>query len=909
MDDTGKDWDAVNSLLEGALSQPVGAREEFVRRHAPTRSLAERALELLAHDESNALTPTNVAGDLEAMLRETRESASLVGLTIGPFELTREIARGGMGQVFEARRTTGDFEQTVAIKLLPGHRLDEEARLRFAIERRILAGLQHPNIAQLIDGGTLDDGMPYIVMEYVDGVSIDRYCREHALSNRAIIEMILKVCSAVQLAHRNLVVHRDIKPGNVLVNASGTPKLLDFGIAKMLDAGEEDGAERTRTGVRLLTPAYASPEQILGQEITTAVDVYALGLLTYKLLTGCLPYRAEPTDTHSMEKEILSSSPELPSEALSRSDPDDGSSRPPDWRRQQARALKGDLDNILLMALRKEPERRYTNVAALADDLQRHLDKRPIEARGDSLTYRLGLLIKRHPVALPASALALLLALGATSVFTWMLAQERDQALAAEARATRTAEFTASLLGNTSSFEAGDRMVPVTELLDTARQRVEAELAEQPRVALPLRMALGEALFSWSQYEQAVEEARAALTLAEAGASAHEQAMALDLLARITHDIGDRDEALDLSRRSFELLRETENSDARAQTLLNMALMLNESGHRLDALPVFAETETAMRDLQGEAHPDLAWLFNNWGWGLHALGRYDEAMARYNTALALLDHPDASSFDRALTLSNQAGLFLDTGRPGVAADQWRESLQLLQATFGEDGHAGVARGHNLLAIALTEIGHLDEAVAQSSQSATLIERMMGSDHRWLAQTLSTRAGLWIELDDLIKAEADIDRAARILEGHSGTDDEDYGGILLLRGRLALERGNLSVAEGELRRARQLIKPVAAIERTPIDALEWLLARVLALQGRAEGAELARSVVARMTQRLESSDWRLRLKRAALLLPPFNPAPSPEQIAESRALVAELAEAHGARAPRLQALSKALAGRP
>ncbi len=661
--------------------------------------------------------------------------------------------------------------------------------------------------------------------------------------------------------------------------------------------------------MRLLTPAYASPEQILGQEITTAVDVYALGLLTYKLLTGHLPYRADPTNAHSMEKEILSSSPESPSDALSSRDRMDEGARPPEWRRQQARALKGDLDTILLMALRKEPERRYANVAAFADDLRRHLDNRPIEARGDSLTYRLGLLLKRHPVALPASALALLLALGASAGFTWVLAKERDQALAAEARATRTAEFTASLLGNTSAHEAGDRLVPVTELLDTARQRVGEELAEQPRIALPLRMALGEALFSWGQYEQAIEEARVALALADAGGTISEQAMALDLQARITHDLGDHNEALSLSRRSFELLRETENSDARAQTLLNMALMLNESGHRLDALPVFAETEAAMRNLQGEAHPDLAWLFNNWGWGLHALGRYDEAMTRYDTALALLDHPEASPFDRALTLSNQAGLFLDTGQPDAAADQWRESLQLLQATFGEDGHPGVARGHNLLAVALAELGRLDDALAQSSQSAALIQRLMGSEHHWLAQTLSTRAGLWIELGDLGKAEEDIDEAARILAAHSGTDTENYGGILLLRGRLGLERGELSVAEGELRRARDLIQPVAALERTPIDALEWQLARVLALQGRAEGGELARSVIARMADRLAAADWRLRIKRTALSLPPFNPAPSLAQVAAGRTLLSELSERYGAQAPRLVELSDALAGLP
>ncbi|MEE4329319.1 MAG: serine/threonine-protein kinase, partial [Wenzhouxiangella sp.] len=436
MSDTGKHWQEVNDLLEQALEQPENARDDFVHRAAAGRpAIIEQVLRLLAHDRGDALAPTHLSAGIESMIRDLGGSDSLIGLAIGPFVLTREIARGGMGQVFEARRQDDDFEQTVAIKLLPGHRLDDEARLRFAAERRILAGLKHPNIAQLIDGGTLEDGLPYIVMEYVDGVSIDEYCRSQDLSNRAIIELMLQVCSAVQLAHRNLIVHRDIKPGNVLVDASGTPKLLDFGIAKMLDPGEDETGERTRTGLRLLTPAYASPEQIEGREITTAVDVYALGLLTYKLLTDRLPYRAEPTDAHSMEQQILSAPPDAPSHALRSRDSIGDSTRPPEWRRQQYRALKGDLDRILLMALRKEPERRYANVAALAEDLQRHLDKRPISARPDSLSYRLGLLLRRHPVGVPVSALALILALGAGMAFTWMLAEERDQALAAEARA------------------------------------------------------------------------------------------------------------------------------------------------------------------------------------------------------------------------------------------------------------------------------------------------------------------------------------------------------------------------------------------------------------------------------------------------------------------------------------------
>ena len=906
MNDSETIWQQVNELLERALEQPEGAREDFVRTTASGKpEIVAQVLELLSHGRGDPLDTAHVAAGIESMIQDLGGNDSLIGLSIGPFVVTREIARGGMGQVFEAKRRNDDFEQTVAVKLLPGHRLDDEARLRFAVERRILAGLRHPNIAQLIDGGTLEDGMPYIVMEYVDGVDIDEYCRKQGLSNRAILKLILQVCSAVQHAHRNLIVHRDIKPSNVLIDDTGTPKLLDFGIAKMLDSDEDETGERTRTGVRLLTPAYASPEQIEGREVTTAVDVYALGLLTYKLLTDRLPYRAEPTDSHSMEQQILSAPPDAPSNALRSRESISDSSRPPEWRRQQCRALKGDLDTILLMALRKEPERRYANVAALAEDLQRHLDKRPIQARADSLSYRLGLLFKRHPVGVPVSALALIAALGAGTAFTWILAEERDQALAAEARALQTARFTASLLD--FNVQRGDgNLVPVTELLDNASRRVAEELAEQPRSALPLHMALGEAYSGWGRFEDAMKQAEAALRLAEDEGLVQEQAMALDLLSRNRFNLGEPEEALRLSRLAFDLIRETASPEDRASMAQNLALMLNEAGRRLDAVPIFAEAEAAMRAKEGEMHDDLPWLLNNYGWCLHALGRYDEALPRYDEALALLEGLDWD-FERALTLSNRAGLFFDTGRLDKALSGWEGALTILQEMYGEDGgdSPGVSRGHRLVATALTELGRLDDALDHSNRAVILTERTLGPEHPWMASAHSVRAQLQLALGDLDAAQRDIETAAAVIESSRGTEHLAYATIHLLRGRLALEEGLLEDAASALVKARAIAGPVADIERTPIDQVEWLLARVLAMQGQAEGPELARSVIERMGERLDESDWRLRIKQAAIQLPPFNLSPDSARLDHAHSMVAEVSELIGENAPRVRELRNAI----
>lgn len=906
MNDSTSRWQRINAILEQVLDQPAEQRERLVRDACgDDPALIAEILELLRHDLDETAIRGRMRSAMDELVRDMGERASLIGTRIGPFVLTREIARGGMGQVFEARREDDDFEQTVAIKILPGHRLSDEARLRFAAERRILAGLNHPNIAQLIDGGTLDDGMPYIVMEYVDGVRIDRYCREQKLSNPAIIELVLKVCDAVQLAHRKLVVHRDIKPANILVDRNGIPKLLDFGIAKLVDVDGDASGEQTRTGMRLLTPAYASPEQLQGGDITTAVDVYALGLLSYVLLTHRLPYAADPTDSRTLERQILSAPPEAPSDALVSRDSLVAEGESPDWPRRQRRAVRGEIDTILLTALRKEPERRYANVAAFADDLQRHLDKRPIRARADSLAYRLGLLLKRHPVAVPASALTVVLALGAGMVFTWMLAEQRDQALAAEARAVHTAQFAASLFSSTSAQNNSDRLVPVTELLDTASQRVAEELAEQPLVALRLHLALGEAYMSWGQYQDGIERAEAALRLAETAGLVRDQGMALDLLARLRHDLGEPDEALRLTRQAFEFIRQAGDSSERTRLLLNMALALNEAGHRLDAVPVFAEAEAAMRDQEGDAHPDLAWLLNNYGWCLHALGRYNEAMQRYDASLAMLDGLELP-FDRALTLSNRAGLLHDLGRPQAALGDWQEALSLLQGMFGEEGHAGVARGHNLLSLGLTDSGRLEEALEHSNRAVAMNTQLLGAEHRWLAYTLNQRAAVQLERGDLGAAEADIEASARIIEAQRGLEHLDNAQIDLLRGQLALERGQIDEAVAALTRSRQLAKPLADVERTPIDRIEWSLAVALEEENPGAGLALAGEVIDRLSARFDEGDWRLRIKRAAIDLPPFNREPTAEQKRRAAALVDELSERVGSKAPRVRELGQALA---
>ncbi len=356
-------WDEVRDLFHEASELPLDRREALLAAADP--QVRQEVLSLLsAHDEPGPFLEQSVW-----QLIDSHQADRLAGATIGPYRIERQLGHGGMGTVFLATRDTEEFEQRVAIKLVRG---GEALVQRFRKERQILAALEHPNIARLIDGGTTNDGLPYLVMEYVEGTPIDEYCRNRSLSER--LRLFLDLCSAVQYAHQSLIIHRDIKPANILVSADGTPKLLDFGIARL--ASRETNPEAV--GTRIMTPEYASPEQLQGRVVTTATDVYSLGLLLFELLTGQKPFAAETRM------------------------PDSEAPRPSSV--SKVRALRGDLDDIILAALENEPVRRYGSVEKFADDLRRHLSGHPITARRATLGYRAAKFIRRNLLAVGAAA-------------------------------------------------------------------------------------------------------------------------------------------------------------------------------------------------------------------------------------------------------------------------------------------------------------------------------------------------------------------------------------------------------------------------------------------------------------------------------------------------------------------------
>jgi eukaryotic-like serine/threonine-protein kinase len=439
---TPGEWASVKELFEEALGRAVSERAGFVRdRAGGDEAVAREVLSLLeAHED---------AGDFLGSPTSTRADPggprSPLPKRVGPYEVLRELGSGGMGTVYLAEQVGPDYRRPVAVKVIRHGFSSALFVRRFQNERRILAGLTHPNIAALLDGGTTEDGLPYFAMEYVAGTPLNEYCDAHRFSTAQRLILFRTICAAVQYAHQSLVVHRDLKPGNILVTPDGVPKLLDFGLAKFLEPGPDAGPEETATEFRIFTPVYASPEQVKGETITTASDVYSLGALLYVLLTGKRPYRVATRATDELARAVIEQDPTRPSFAV-RADGEsaerEGEEAPTPARvaalrettpERLSRALAGDLDTIVLKAMHKDPQRRYASAEQLSEDLRRHLEGRPVKARPDSRSYRLGKFVRRHRAGVAAAILVILAVVGGIAATLW----EARRAAEKEALAVR----------------------------------------------------------------------------------------------------------------------------------------------------------------------------------------------------------------------------------------------------------------------------------------------------------------------------------------------------------------------------------------------------------------------------------------------------------------------------------------
>ena len=716
-------WQAVVALFERASVLADGdARVEFVRGASDGDQELERRVLAMLRADTGGGRRLEAAIEAGAVALCAAVGPGRVGQRVGPYRLVRLLGEGGMSSVYEAVRDDAQYEQRVALKLVRAGMATETVLERLRNERQILAKLDHPNIAALHDGGTTDDGLPYFVMEYVDGVPLLAYCSQGDLSLARRLALFCTVCEAVEHAHRHLVVHRDLKPSNIFVSQDGIPKLLDFGIARILD-DRERSAEVTAGVLRFFTPGYASPEQVRGERVTTASDVYSLGVVLYELLTG--------------ERPTTRDDPALPS------------SRNPAWRRR----IRGDLDNITLKALRPEPAQRYGSALDLARDVRRHLDALPVAARSGTLGYRAAKFARRHRVGVAATLAVLATGIVAGALLLRQVAVTRDERDKAQA----VSAMLVDLFEVADPAQAHGDSVTVVDLLDHGAERVES-LADQPELQATLLRTLGDLYDKAGQLDRAGQAfERSAALYGEAAPL--ERAAALHGLGRIYAKRGQLARAETLFREALttRLERLPEKTAEVASTLNALALSVHEQGRHEEAEPLYRRALAADLASVGEADLHTQRVRGNLALLLLDRGDFAGAEQVFRDVLASIGgHRGASEtrMDVAEYLEGIGMTLTAQGRPAEAIEVLEQAVELRVRLVGRD-HFLAARSLDHLGAALLAVGRLDAADAAIEESLAVRLARLDAGHPEIASSYRTRGKLLAARGKLAEARADL----------------------------------------------------------------------------------------------------------------------------------------------------------
>jgi eukaryotic-like serine/threonine-protein kinase len=716
---TPERWQQIKVILDEALEQEGSERAGFIAAACQGDEDLRREVESLAasEDEIGDFIETPV---FRIRLDEVEPLA--MGERIGPWKIVREIGRGGMGAVYLAERADQELEQRVAIKVVRRGMDTDEIVRRFRSERQILAYLNHPDIARLFDAGTTGDGRPYFVMEYVEGRPIDEFCADGKLSVRERLELFQRVCGAIHFAHQNLIVHRDLKPGNILVTADGDPKLLDFGIAKLLDPAQEAFA-LTRTDLRPMTPDYASPEQVRGEPITTASDVYSLGVLLYLLLTGRRPYQPT-TDPQALADAICKTDPVRPSSMIARSDEVQGEARL--LRRQVA----GDLDNIVLMAMRKEPQRRYASVDQLSNDIGRHLEGLPVIARKDTLGYRTRKFVGRHKVGVTLAAAVLLLIMG-FSIAVTLLWQRSERS---RERAQAVSGFLVDLFSAPDPKRSHGEAITVRDMLDQGTRKMDRSFTTQPEVRADLMNTMGRAYLSLGAWDKAKPLFEVALDLHRKTLQRDDPRVIDDThdLATALHGMGKNADAEPLVREALRLQRQRGNTRniEYARGLTNLAAILEEKGDLDRAQDLYEKALAIKRTLPQVGDQDVAVSLNDLGKLAQNRGNLPIAEAYYRESCEIRrrlagGRPDP---DVALCLNNLASLLQERGDLPSAEAAYRDALALRRRLYSDGPNPKVASTLNNIGFLLQARGDLADAEKHYREALSIADQTLGRDH-------------------------------------------------------------------------------------------------------------------------------------------------------------------------------------
>ena len=832
-------WQRIQAVFGEVVDAGPAERAAWLAESCRDDTELRRSVEaLLASDQKTEDPLKNAIGAAAESLLEAHQDR-LLGTRIEPYRVVSILGQGGMSTVYRGERDDAQYQQTVAIKVLHHASVHPRLRSRLHSERHILATLDHPSIARLIDSGDLADGTPYLVMEHVDGEAIDAYCDGRTLVVRQRLELFVQVCAAVQYAQRNLVVHRDIKASNIFVTGGGVPKLLDFGIAKLLAPESlSHTLPVTRLQERVLTPENAAPEQVLGRPITTATDIYSLGVLLFQLLTGRSPYRLLSYSQLQLERAICMDDPARPSQtvvAKLSGESDDDRNRIAARRgvsplRLRAQ-LQGDLDSIVAMAMRKEPERRYPSVEAFADDLNRHLLGLPVLARQGDWRYNAAKFLRRHVLAVGGFAavfLGLALVAGVTLWQNHRIELARDATAQERDRAQQVSAFLVDVFSQADPYNAQGKEPTAKDLLDRGAEKILGNANLQPEVRAQLLESIGLAYRRQGLSERAVPlfERAVAIRRQERPFDDHRTAAALANLVWALTDSGHMgsaegylQQALDMSRRG-----DTTPSLETAQILVQFGQFeLEAKSDAQYAGRLMSEGLAIYRTLLGNQHLAVASTLSSlagvalWSGDFPRAEEYQREAMKIFQATVSRNHPD-----HAVALANLGYILTQRGKHQEAEQVLNEALDIERNVFGANDQR-VAEIQSHLGVLYDRQGDLARAIRAAQSAVSIASDRLGSKHYLTGYYLHNLAGLYNEVHDLPSAEATARRALEVYSQALPARHLYMASIRELLGDVLMQRGAVADAERELRTALDINTGLAGAD-------SWRTARTEASLG-------------------------------------------------------------------------------
>ena len=844
-------WTRAKQILDALLDADPEDPATWLDEQCPDDPALRREVESLyrAFEEGTLSTAAHAADWMDEDATAS-DVSDLQGRQIGPYRLTEEIGVGGMSVVYRAERAGEDFEQTVAIKLLQRRLHSGDAEQRFRAERQVLASLDHPNIAQLHDGGVTEGGRPYLVMEHVDGTPLSDYADANDLSLQERLDLLNQVLEAVQAAHRQLVVHRDLKPSNVLVTETESGpmvKLLDFGIAKLLDDSMPVTAPQTETGHHLMTPSYAAPEQVTGADVTTRTDVYQLGVLAYEMMVGTRPFDLSGKSLTEVERIVLEEEPPVPSERAEAT----------------AGGLQGDLDTILQKALRKEPGRRYRSVEALAADLERHRAGTPIEARPATIGYRAKKFAKRHRwgVGVGIAFLALIVVAGT------MLVRQRNRAQRSAERARQEAEtaeevsqYLADLFRATDPEETRDKTLTPRDLLQRGEKQID-QLDDQPAVQAQMLQLIGKIYRDRGEYDKARSLLERALAAADSlyGSPHSEVATTLSILAELEKDDGRFDRADSLYHEALQMRKTTlgpthsrvaeslndmavfeytldryskaeslytealairrandeqMNEEGAAKTLGNLALTYKAQGklHRADSM--YRDVLSTQREILKSPHPDIAETLNKLASVQEDLGHYATADSLYQETLSMKKQLFSPTHPQlAVTHNNISTLAYKRKRYQKAASHMKKALQIDRKVH-ETAHPNIAMSLSNLGVIRRRQDRFEKADSLFRRSIAMKRKTLGDKHPSLAYTLHGLGDLLVERGYVEDALPHYQETRSILKNRTSVDSVHVATQTAALGRAYTHLRQYQKAERLLTQSLNVLRRHGAEEELP-----------------------------------------------------------------------------------------------